>query len=283
MQKLILVTLEKIESLNVMASNTVSRISVKLRTYLGRVLTDCLNSELIQKKYLSSREGKVYDIINVQESSRFTTLGGLVAHNCVLGMSYDMTKTGLAVKLTEDTGKPWTEDQAQELIEIFKSTYCTLYDWKKEKIREYKGKYLKLPCGWYLFGDNDNFRSVGNFPVQGTSASILRKAIDIARSNYNLDVRFPLHDAIYIHYKVGNEIELYNLGLAMREAFCFYFENKKAANLIRLDYSAWSKSYDPSSQIQIKDVTIYTNNLYLDKRAKADFDRFSVYFKNNDL
>ena len=36
-----------------------------------------------------------------------------------------------------------------------------------------KAGYIKLPCGWYMWGDNDNMRSVGNCPIQGFGGSII--------------------------------------------------------------------------------------------------------------
>lgn len=86
----------------------------------------------------------------------------------VLGISYAMTKYGLAIKMTADTGKICTEDEAQEWINEFYNAFPDLAEYKKDIEDQYEEDgFIKLQCGWYLWGDNENPRSVGNFPVQG--------------------------------------------------------------------------------------------------------------------
>ena len=57
-----------------------------------------------------------------------------------------------------------------------------------EALEEYKIKgYIFLPDGWFMWGDNDNFRSVGNVPIQGLGSCIMRKAVELAQDR-GLDV-----------------------------------------------------------------------------------------------
>jgi hypothetical protein len=197
-----------------------------------------------------------------------------------LGINFNMTKYGLSKKLTLDSGKIWTEEKAQEMIDKFYGAYPGLKPHQESVLREYKKKkYIKLPCGFYMFGDNPNERSIGNMPIQGMGASILRKAVDIVMRK-GIYVPFTLHDAIYIEYDIGQEEQIGILRDAMREAFCYYFEGKwkELASNIRLDPKAWG--YDDNvKEIILKDGwKIPASKLYIDKRAKSDYDKFSKYF-----
>lgn len=212
----------------------------------------------------------------------------------VLAMSYQMTAKGLAAKLTVDTGKPYTEEQAQGYIDMFYQVFSDLADWQQETLREYeKSGIIELPCGWRMFGDNDNFRSVCNVPIQGRGGSILRKAIITAVKDYGLQVVAPLHDAVYIEYDSFDLEKIDLLHKAMFDAFIYYFEDKKSASLIRLDGFTWSYDY-PAPKIftdergkKKKDyATLTTPNgleidcadLYIDERAEAEYEQFSKYF-----
>ena len=88
--------------------------------------------------------------------------------NTTLGISYQMTKYGLAIKLTNDTGRKWSEDEAQEQIDTFYKAYPGLREWQEKIMEDYTEGYgIRLPCGWRMWCDNDNLRSVCNVPIQG--------------------------------------------------------------------------------------------------------------------
>lgn len=213
-------------------------------------------------------DGKRKDYERVREQFKSTTLG----------ISYSMTKIGLAAKLTNDTGIKHTEQQAQKLIDIFNSKYRVHYRWKNKILRQYKReKYLKIPCGWVLFGDNKNDRSVGNFPVQGFSSSIMRKAVALAQDS-GLEVILTLHDAIYIEFDAPLYKEKMKiLAECMDEAFKFYWpqELKKYAN-IRLEGNIWSPDYTEGKDM-IGEMPIKIQPKYLDKRGAKEYDRFKEY------
>lgn len=85
-----------------------------------------------------------------------------------LAIQFLMTKYGLAVKLTNDTGRVWEEEEAQEQIDMFYGAYLEFKQWQDEFKKDYIDYGgVRLPCGWRMFGDNDNLRSVCNVPIQG--------------------------------------------------------------------------------------------------------------------
>jgi hypothetical protein len=192
-----------------------------------------------------------------------------------------MTKHGLSRKLTQDTGKLVTKDDAQEFIDKFNDAFKDQAE-ANDKIKYFyeRNGYLRLPDGWILFGDNENFRSVCNFPIQGLGSSILRKAIALAQ-DAGLNVIFSLHDAIYIEYDANDLSAIDTLERCMREAFIFYFKDtvvEDKANLIRLDGKAWSPNYTDGIIYTPKGMKIEAQNIYIDKRAKEDYKQFSKYF-----
>jgi DNA polymerase-1 len=203
----------------------------------------------------------------------------------VLGISYLMTKYGLAIKLSSDTGEKWTEDAAEDLITQFYDAYPKLKDFQDNIAHIYQeDEFIQLPDGWYMWGDNPNFRSVANYPVQGRGASIMRKAVDLAFSR-GLYVPFTLHDALYIEYKVGDEYKIEILRDCMKEAFQFYFpeEDKELAGKIVLDPFAWSRDYAEDGELVFESGwKVPCSNLYVDDRSRSDYDKFSRYFNNRE-
>lgn len=204
----------------------------------------------------------------------------------ILGISFLMTKYGLAIKLTNDLGIPFTEEQAQEKIDAFYSIFSGLSDYQDLILSKYDmDRFIKLPCSWYCWGDNENFRSITNVPTQGEGASILRKAVDLARAK-GCNVIKTLHDAVYIMEKVGDEHKIAILRDSMREAFAFYYpENmKKLARQIRLDPFAWSPDYPKDSEIEVgkHKWKVPVSNLYVDDRSIEELNQFSKYFEKPD-
>ncbi len=205
----------------------------------------------------------------------------------VLGISYLMSKIGLSRKLTNDTGKPVTEDEAQYLINSFEDSFQDFANGRREAIDEYASgvsSYVRLPCGWYMWGDNPNPRSVGNVPIQGSGASILREAVARAQRR-GCRVIFTLHDAIYIEapFEVYEEA-MDDLAASMKEAFCFYFEGKqrKQAELIRLEGKVWGPDFQEETLAYTSPsgIPYTTSKIHIDKRAKKEFDTYKDYMTN---
>lgn len=206
--------------------------------------------------------------------------------NTYLGIQFGMTKYGLAFKLTNDTGRKWSEDDAQVEIDRFEDLFFDYMDWKLEIIEAYSdGGAIILPCGWTMWSDNDNPRSVANVPIQGFGASVMRKAVDLAVER-GCKVLFTLHDAIYIEDDIGNERRIIDLRIAMRDAFMFYFEGEKKeiAKKIKLDPFAWSPNYEKDSKLYIgkKNYEVPCSNIYIDERATDEYYKFSKYFVNSE-
>jgi len=211
--------------------------------------------------------------------------------NCkavVLGLSYDMSKYGLATDLSEKFGRKVSEEEAQEWIDKHKEAYSVFWQWKADMIIKYKTMgYLKLEDHWYLWGDNDNFRSTGNFPVQGMGSCIMRKAVQLAQDS-GLDVIYTLHDALYIEFNVGDDKAIRTLAECMDKAFRFYFpKDVQDRATVRLDADIWSPSY-PSEAKYYEDtymgyiLPIKQQQIYIDPRGVEEYDRFKQYFGKMD-
>lgn len=199
----------------------------------------------------------------------------------VLGLSYLMTKVGLSKKLTADTGRYVSEEEAQRLVDAFNELFSTFSSWRESVIHHYYGnKNIKLPDGWYMFGDNPSERSAANMPLQGAGACIMRKAVSLAQ-DAGLQINLTLHDALYIISKKENILDdMDTLRDCMKEAFCFYFKDKakEAASLIRLDGKVWGIGFNDGQVITNKGFKVESSELHIDKRAKKEYDMFNKFF-----
>jgi len=212
----------------------------------------------------------------------------------ILGLSYDMSKYGLSVKLSSDLNKEFTPEEAQEQIDQFESVYTTFTDGKKAFVEDYRAiGYFKFEDGWCMWGDNDNDRSVGNVPIQGISASIMRKADELC---YERGVRVvcTLHDALYAEIDYGDWAKIDVLMDCMREAFANTFPHRlREAKKIRLDPFCWGpdlpmekevinskgkKEYDYESIITPKGTEVSVSGKYIDERSRTEYFKFCNYF-----
>lgn len=190
-----------------------------------------------------------------------------------LGLSYGLTKFGLAKQLTQNLKREVDEDEAEELIEKFYNAFEDFGEFKTDTLDEYETESkLKLKCGWYLFGDNDNHRSVTNFPVQGNASAILRRAVKLVQEA-GLNIVYTLHDAITIECDSYDFKSMKLLKELMIEAFHYYLPSKNT--LIRCDVDAWSTDYKQSLP-SYEDFTF--KEKYIDNRSIDDYNRFNKYF-----
>jgi len=202
----------------------------------------------------------------------------------VLAMSYLMSKYGLAVKLSQDLGKVVSEDEAQEEIDTFFETYCVLEEMQNDTQQTYSDdQYLRLPCGWTLFGDVENFRSVVNFPSQGMGGSIMRRADELC-FEAGLYIPFTLHDALYSEFDVG---DLHSVDLqlsAMKEGFAHYYTGKKKeiAEKIRMDVFVWGEGIEEGELTTPAGVKVKCGPIYKDKRSLEEYEKFSTFFKKEE-
>jgi len=211
--------------------------------------------------------------------------------NTTLGIQFAMTKFGLAIKLTEDTKVEHTEDEAQELIDLFEEIYPEAHENGEDILDDYEANgFYKTPDGWYMWGDNPNARSIKNCPFQGWEASIMRKAVELGQ-DYGFKIIYTLHDAIYLECDSDKAQEIASLmATFMDEAFRFYLpEDQKEIGYCKIDADIWSGDFeDETKKYNLKystsygeyDLPVKQQKVYIDERAQADYDRFSKYFKD---
>ncbi|MBP9748426.1 MAG: hypothetical protein KBD17_02280 [Candidatus Pacebacteria bacterium] len=220
------------------------------------------------------------------------------AKAAVLGIGYGMGSEKLSIKITDDSKKKTTPDEARELIEAFRDSYPE-YDWYKRQIySEYRCESeLCLLDGWKMFGDNPSKNSIQNFPVQGLGSCIMRKAIDLCLDR-GINVIFPLHDALYVECGIGEWQEvLVKLCEIMKEASGFYFkgEFKTWAESVRFDADVWGhgitpklvwdekKKKDKNTHIFVQGIPVKMHSFYIDDRSEEEYDKFSKYFEETEL
>jgi hypothetical protein len=197
-----------------------------------------------------------------------------------LGISYLMGAKALAKKLTADTGLNYTEGDAKELIAKFYEAYPTYKKYLDNVVYTYSELgFLKLSDGWTMFGNNTNFRSVSNLPIQGEGSCILRKAIELAQ-DAGLAILFGLHDALYIEYDSHNLSAVDTLRECMRKAFAFYFKDElkdKAYDLIQFDIDIWGPDYDDGTSFTPQGHECKRQNIYIDPRSVGEYEKFKKY------
>lgn len=203
----------------------------------------------------------------------------------VLGLSYDMTKIGLAAKLTRDTGEEWTEEMAQDQIDQFAEAFSEFIDFKENCYETYQSEgYLELRDGWRLWGDNDNERSVKNFVIQGAGAAIMRAA-DMYCHEAGLYVPITLHDALYILHREDDLGAIDKAIDCMHRGFVEYFPEKirhRAAS-INIDAEVWGPGLKGKETVTTPAGRIVNcEDIHIDERAIDDYKKFSRYFEDLD-
>ena len=205
----------------------------------------------------------------------------------VLGLSYSMTEYGLAIKLTNDTGKTVTEAEALKYVEAFNKLFLTHYNHKERNIDAYYDRgYLYLPDHWKVFGGNWNRRSIGNVRIQGLGAAIMRKAVDEAEKE-GIKIMFTLHDALYILSPDDRiESDMIKLKKIMKEATGYYFKDpatKVLAKRIRVEGKMWGEKFTgQDTEILLEnDFPCSISQYHVDKRSKEEYDSFKKYFHLN--
>jgi hypothetical protein len=201
----------------------------------------------------------------------------------ILGWQYWITGHGLSKQLRNQTGKFWTPEDAQVLLDRLDETYSTFAEFRQRMIDMYEAyRYLKLVDGWYMWGDNRSERSVANCHPQGMGGVIARKFIQLAQDQ-GIRVLFPLHDASYFMFKHGDLQSMDTMAECMKKAFVHYFEGwqREWAESIRLDGKLWGPGYSDGEEVTPQGRKIKTSRLHIDKRAKSEYDKFETYFRTS--
>lgn len=194
----------------------------------------------------------------------------------VLGISYDMSAKGLAVRLSDVSNSPVTEDTAQGYIDLFYDTYPDYADWKKEIIGDYESQdFLQLPDGWIMWGDNDNRRSVCNFPVQGHGAVIMRESVHRAQAQ-GLNVIYTLHDALYCEIDSGDMAAIDTLKDCMQEGFQSVMSRYGKTAAVGIEGDVWSKDYDGK---ELPNFPSYITSMveYVDEKGAKDLELYRQF------
>lgn len=198
-----------------------------------------------------------------------------------LGISYNMGAKSLGEKLTQDTGVYHSEEDAQILIDQFYGSYSNFYHWNQDHLELYRQKrFVKMPCGWTMFGDNDNFRSVNNVAIQGRGASVMRKAVALCQDR-GIEIIFTNHDALYAMMKVENaKSKIDIMWDSMIEAFCHYFDGraKEHALAIRLEGELWGPTLSEGKFKTPKGRILKKEKIHIDERSVREYQQFSKYF-----
>lgn len=199
----------------------------------------------------------------------------------ILGWQYWMTGHGLSKNLTAQTGKPYTVDEAQEMLDQLDDTYERFAEFRNETISDYNDLgYCKLKDGWYMWGDNANHRSVGNMPVQGAGADIMRRAVMLC-AEHGITVILTLHDALYIECDVDDWHTVDVFIGCMKQAFTDYFKGTaqaKNAELIRVDTYAWGDGLKEEEITTAGGNKVDTMPIYIDERATEEYEIFKPFF-----
>ena len=200
-----------------------------------------------------------------------------------LALQFGMGEEALSKELTNKLGKPFTVSQSRRLINLFNRSYRDYTKYRVNIIRQYRrDKFIKLPCGWYMWGDNDNAKSAGNVPIQGQGSSIMRKAVALAQDR-GLTVIKTLHDALYIEYDVGNENDMNVLGDCMKEAFSFYFQgDMEQYAKVNIDLNCWSPDYD-NGYLDTEHGRAKMQSKYIDDRSISEYEKWKPYFEPEEF
>lgn len=200
-----------------------------------------------------------------------------------LGISYDLGKDSMARDLTNKTGKEFTPEQAQDLINQFHKSFPDWSKWRQDYIDQYQyvTGFCRLKDGWCLWGDEDNARTIGNFPMQGMGSCILRKGTQLIQ-DAGLKLLYSLHDAFYIECDFEDYAAVDLLARKMREAFMFYYEGelKERAGAINMDADVWSPQFSGiSHRMTPGKIPVKTQRIYIDERGAEEFHRMKKYLK----
>lgn len=127
-----------------------------------------------------------------------------------LGMQFGMGGANLqrrvALSLPPEERAKMDPNFGEKFVDEYHQTFAKEFECTSRLKKEYqKGRTrgIVLADGWRIGADDPNILSIGNFPVQGTGAVILRRACELC-DQAGVKLYATLHDAISICGKVEN-------------------------------------------------------------------------------
>lgn len=127
-----------------------------------------------------------------------------------LGMQFGMGGASLqrrvALSLPQEERDSMDPDFGTKFVDEYHNTFAREFECVSELKSQYKQGFthgIVLADGWRIGPDDPNILSIGNFPVQGTGAVILRRACQLC-DEAGVKLYATLHDAISITGKLEN-------------------------------------------------------------------------------
>lgn len=196
-----------------------------------------------------------------------------------LAIFYGMEAPSLAAKLTAVLKRFVSIQEATTKIFLFGKTFKKAKRYMDQQESIYlRQKYLRLPHGWTMWGDNFNKRSIRNFPIQGHGGVCLSYC-DRFMFDRGRNAPFLLHDALMQYVALDDndcvpkeEIDLFRN--SMLWAFAQSLGNAPGSDLITLDIKAISP--------RVKNVDIVTEAEYIDERGINQLKEFKQFFTKEE-
>ena len=115
------------------------------------------------------------------------------------GMGGEKLRQRVLLSLPPDKRDEIDEDWGNRFVDTYHMTFASEFRTVTRLKEEYADRQegLMLVDGWRLGPDEDNILTVGNFPIQGTGAVILRRACQLC-DEAGVKIYATLHDAISI-------------------------------------------------------------------------------------
>jgi hypothetical protein len=159
--------------------------------------------------------------------------------------------------------------KATTYFSYHQETFKEYWRWRNYYIKQYHEEgFTQLADGWCLFRGEQSPRTIGNFPIQGHGAVILRRAV-LNCIRAGLRVISPLHDCIYItSTPESQKSDIEKLTKCMRDAVMHVC----GSDLIRID-----------TKVHKTDWVKFTST-YTEDKGKKDFEKFGKYMmvRNTD-
>ena len=211
----------------------------------------------------------------------------------VLAIMYGLGPKALAFKLSQETGRRYSQAQAYQLILSFWRAYPRAKQFVENYWREYRrNKLAWLPSGWVMWGNNYNERSVKNFPVQGHGAEVMRE-VEFELDRMDVWCPLTLHDGFLVYSPLVNGMpnleDAAKLSHAISIGFQRALQGLPGAEIVQNDMKIFWPDYHPSMPLSPaiavngREIKIDYDTAYNDERAKEELKIFDKFFYMNTI